>query len=132
MLERGLKGRAETRVVAENTAIEIGSGSVEVFATPMLVALMEEAAINALRDKLPPGHTTVGTHIDISHLAATPKGMTVQAAAELTEVAGKRLTFQVEAYDSREKVGEGTHRRFLLEQERFMEKVEGKRQGNES
>ncbi len=126
MLEQGLSGTAETKVRKENTARQVGSGSVEVFATPMLVALLESAAINALTGKLLPGQTTVGTHIDVRHLAATPVGVTVRAEAVLTEVKGQRLTFRVEAFDSREKVGEGTHQRYILDQEAFMAKARAK------
>ena len=126
MIEPGLKGKAASMVVMENTAMRVGSGSVPVFATPMLVALMENAAINALEGKLSKGQTTVGTIVEIKHLAATPMGMVVRAEAELTAVEGMRLTFRVEAYDQKEKVGEGTHQRFILEQARFMAKVEAK------
>ncbi len=126
MIEPGLKGKAASMVVMENTAMRVGSGSVPVFATPMLVALMENAAINALEGKLSKGQTTVGTIVEIKHLAATPMGMVVRAEAELTAVEGARLTFRVEAYDQKEKVGEGTHQRFILEQARFMAKVEAK------
>lgn len=126
MIEPGLKGEAASMVVMENTAMRVGSGSVPVFATPMLVALMENAAINALEGKLSKGQTTVGTIVEIKHLAATPMGMVVRAEAELTAVEGARLTFRVEAYDQKEKVGEGTHQRFILEQARFMARVEAK------
>jgi fluoroacetyl-CoA thioesterase len=126
MLEAGLSGTAETLVVLENTAGRVGSGSVPVFATPMLVALVESAAIQAVAAQLPEGFTTVGTHIDLQHLAATPVGLKVKARAVLTEVAGKRLTFRVEAYDSRDKIGEGTHRRYLVNLATFMERVEAK------
>lgn len=126
MIAIGLTGKAESQVVMENTAMRVGSGSVPVFATPMLVALMENAAINALADKLSPGQTTVGTVVEVKHLAATPIGMVVRAEAELTAVEGSRLTFRVEAYDQKEKVGEGTHQRFILEHTRFLRKVEAK------
>jgi fluoroacetyl-CoA thioesterase len=126
MIEAGLKGKAESLVIMENTAMRVGSGSVPVFATPMLVALMENAAINALEGKLSQGQTTVGTMVEVKHLAATPIGMVVRADAELTAVEGARLTFRVEAYDQKEKVGEGTHQRFILEQARFLAKIEAK------
>ncbi len=126
MLEEGLRGKAEVKVEESNTARQVGSGSVEVFATPMLVALVETAAINALAGRLPPGQTSVGTHIDLKHLAATPVGMTVRAEAVLTGIKEQRLIFRVEAYDAREKVGEGTHRRYLLEQEGFVAKAKAK------
>ncbi len=123
MIEAGLKGSAEVTVARGNTAMEVGSGSVEVFATPMLVALLENAAINALKGKLPEGSTTVGMEIAVKHLAATPVGLVVKGEAFLEEVDGRRLIFRVEAHDSVEKVGEGRHVRFILNQEKFMEKA---------
>ena len=128
MLETGLRGSAESKVVKKNTAMQVGSGSVPVFATPMLVALMENAAINALAGKLSQGQTSVGTMVEIKHLAATPVGMVVRAQAELTAIDGGRLTFRVEAFDQKEKVGEGTHERFILELDRFLARVEAKAQ----
>lgn len=128
MLETGLSGSAESKVVRENTAMQVGSGSVPVFATPMLVALMENAAINALAGKLSQGQTSVGTMVEIKHLAATPMGMMVRAQAELTAIDGARLTFRVAAFDQKEKVGEGTHERFILELDRFLARVEAKAQ----
>lgn len=122
MIKSGLKGEATMVVAVGNTAIEVGSGSVPVFATPMLVAIMENAAINALKGNLEEGSTTVGVEISLKHLAATPIGMTVRAEAELTEVEGRQLTFRLEAFDDVEKVGEGTHRRFILDQEKFIKK----------
>ncbi len=124
MLKPGLTGTTEMTVKVGNTAKEVGSGSVAVFATPMLVAIMENAAINALKGNLPEGSTTVGMDVNIKHLAATPLGMKVVAKAELLEVDGRRLSFRVEAYDDVEKVGEGTHQRFILDQEKFMAKAE--------
>ena len=126
MLAAGLKGTAETKVEEANTAQRVGSGSVDVFATPMLVALVESAAIHALEGKLPPGHTTVGTHIDLRHLAATPRGMTVRGEAELLEVKGQRLSFRVEAFDDVEKVAAGTHQRYVLEKEAFLARAKAK------
>jgi fluoroacetyl-CoA thioesterase len=128
MIVTGLKGKVECKVVMENTAMRVGSGSVPVFATPMLVALMENAAINALAGKLSKGQVTVGTVVEVKHLAATPIGMVVRAEAELTMVEGARLTFRVEAYDQKEKVGEGTHQRYILDEARFLTKVEAKAQ----
>ena len=126
MLEPGLKGSAEMTVAVGNTAKEVGSGSVAVFATPMLVAILENAAINALEGKLPAGSTTVGMEIAIKHLAATPVGMVVKAEAFLEEVEGRRLTFRVEAHDQVEKVGEGRHVRFIVNAEKFMAKASQK------
>jgi predicted thioesterase len=123
LLTAGLKGEAEMKVVEGNTAIEVGSGSVPVFATPMLVALMENAAINALGEYLPAGQTTVGTKVDVAHTAATPIGMTVTARAELMVVDGRRLVFEVTAEDEHGPVGRSTHERFMVDLEKFLAKV---------
>lgn len=119
-METGLKGEATVKVCKSNTAVAIGSGSVAVFATPMLVALMENAAINALREELPPEQTTVGTKVDVVHLAATPIGMTVIARAELVQVDGRRLLFEITAEDEVEPVGRCRHERFVVARERFL------------
>jgi fluoroacetyl-CoA thioesterase len=126
MLKAGLTGEASMKVAAGNTAIEVGSGSVPVFATPMLVALMENAAINAVQGDLPPGQTTVGIKVDIAHTAATPIGKTVTARAELTVVDGRRLIFAVSAVDESGSVGHGTHERFTVDLEKFLAKVKAK------
>ncbi|MEW6522969.1 MAG: thioesterase family protein [Bacillota bacterium] len=123
----GITGQESTTVGKGNTATEVGSGSVPVFATPMLVALMETAAINAVEGKLPPGQTTVGTRVEISHTAATPRGMTVTAVAELEEVDGRRLVFRVTASDDAGPVGHGRHERFIIDLARFLAKVEEKK-----
>ncbi|MCL5982367.1 MAG: thioesterase family protein [Firmicutes bacterium] len=130
MLEKGLRGETKAVVAAGNTAKEVGSGSVAVFATPMLVALMESAAISALRDKLPAGQTTVGTKVEISHTAATPLGMTVTAQAELIEVEGRRLVFNVVAQDEAGLVGEGRHERFIVDMEKFISRAEKRKDYN--
>ncbi len=123
----GLVGEVQAMVSEENTAKHLGSGGVEVFATPAMVMLMERAGVAAVDHLLPEGQCTVGVHLDVKHLAATPQGMIVTARAELTEVDGKRLTFQVEAFDDQEKVGEGTHQRVIIDLERFRKRVEDKR-----
>ena len=123
----GLRGTATARVGATNTAVALGSGDVPVFGTPALVALMEQAAVRALTGCLKEGETTVGTWIEISHLAATPVGMEVRAEAELTAVEGRQLTYVVRAHDSREKIGEGRHQRAIVGRERFLTKVGEKR-----
>ena len=122
-LEPGLTGKADRVVTRADTALEIGSGSVPVFATPMLVALMESAAINSLGKQLPEGQTTVGIKIDISHTAATPVGMTVTAQARLLEVDRKRLVFEVSAEDGSGEVGKGRHERFIVDQEKFISRA---------
>jgi predicted thioesterase len=129
MLEIGLSGEAVMAVAKRNTAIEVGSGSVPVFATPMLVALMENAAINALKEKLPAGQTTVGSKVNIAHTAATPLGMTVTARAELVELDGRRLLFNVTAVDDSGPVGQGTHERFIVDLAKFLAKVDQKKAG---
>ncbi len=123
----GLAGEAIAQVDSSNTARTMGSGDLEVFATPSMVALMEKAATNALKECVPLDSSTVGTLIDVRHLAATPVGMTVTAKAVLTIVEGKRLVFSVEAFDDKEKIGEGTHERFIVNCERFIAKANGKK-----
>lgn len=119
-LQLGMKGEATTTVVHENSAANVGAGGVEVFATPMMIALMENAAWRAVADSLEPGYVTVGTLVNVRHLAATPLGQQVRAAAELVEIDGRRLLFKVEAYDEQKKIGEGQHERFIVNLERFM------------
>ncbi len=123
----GLVGEVQAMVSEENTAKHLGSGGVEVFATPAMVMLMERAGVAAVDHLLPEGQCTVGVHLDVKHLAATPRGMNVTARAELVEVDGRKLTFQVEAFDDQEKVGEGTHQRVIIDLERFRKRVEDKR-----
>ena len=125
-LKAGMKGRAETVVVPENTAQAVGSGLVPVFATPHMIALMENAAVNAVQEALAPGEGTVGTRLDVTHDAATPIGLTVWAEAELTAVEGRKLTFAVSAYDQRERIGGGTHERFIIKPEKFLARAQAK------
>ena len=125
-LTPGLTGHATTTVDNTNTAASLGSGLVPVYGTPALVALLELAAVHAVANSLPPGSTSVGTHVDVRHLAATPIGMRVRAQATLTAVEGRRLTFAVEACDEVERVGEGTHTRVSVDAERFMQRTETK------
>lgn len=125
-MEIGIKGEATVQVFRGNTAIAVGCGSVPVFATPMLMALMENAAINALGEKLPPEQTTVGTKVEVVHLAATPIGMFVTARAELVLVDGRQLVFEITAEDDTGLVGRCRHERFVVERERFLAKVEQK------
>ncbi len=127
VLTIGAVGEAAVAVSADNTAERFGNKGAAVFATPMLVALMEQAAIAAIKPYLAADQGSVGTRVEVSHLAATPVGMTVRARAELTEIAGKKLTFAVEAYDDREKVGEGRHERYIIDNAKFMAKVADKK-----
>lgn len=123
-MEIGLKGKSETVVTPANTAKSVGSGSMDVFATPMMVALMENAAINAL--DLPAEQTSVGTYLDVKHIAATPVGMKVWAEAILQEIDGRKLVYHLEAYDEKEKIGEGRHERFIVQSEKFLSKTNSK------
>lgn len=125
-LNIGLKGRAETTVMPENTAQAVGSGLVPVFATPYMIALMEGAAANAVQAALAPDEGTVGTRLDVTHDAATPIGLKVWAEAELVKVEGRKLTFAVSAYDEREKIGGGVHERFIIKPEKFLARAQGK------
>ena len=126
-LKTGLKGHAEVAVTHENTAAVVGSGALEVFATPAMVALMEKAALESVQPYLEEGQGTVGTRLEISHLAATTVGLTVWAESELVEVDKRRLVFIVTAWAGDEKVGEGTHQRFIVNNESFLAKALAKR-----
>ncbi|MCL4385866.1 MAG: thioesterase family protein [Actinobacteria bacterium] len=125
-LKLGLIGQAIINVTEENTAMKFGSGSVKVFATPAMVGLMEKAAINAVDNLLPDGFATVGTHIDVRHLSATPLGMIIIAKAELIEIDGKKLKFKIEAFDEIEKIGEGIHSRYIIKLQDFLERTNKK------
>ena len=122
----GMKGEVSTLVEREDTALEVGSGSLLVYATPCMVALMEGAACEAIADALPEGKTSVGISLDISHLSATPVGLEVRAEAEVTAVEGNTITFQLVAYDEAGKIGEGTHKRAVISSQRFLDKVYSK------
>ena len=125
----GLKGKAETVVTPNNTADAVGSGLVPVFATPYMVALMENAAVNAVQDHLEEGQGTVGTRLDVTHDAATPIGMKVRAEAEVTAVEGKKITLAVRAFDEAGPIGGGTHERFIITVDRFLAKAQAKKGG---
>ncbi len=126
-LTPGIKGLAETVVSEKNTAHMAGSGRLMVFATPFMVALMEQAAQESVAAWLEPGQGTVGTMIATSHIAATPIGVTVRAESELTAVDGRILDFTVRAFAGDELIGEGTHRRCVIDEARFMQKVNAKK-----
>jgi len=118
-----MRGEATTIVSHQNTAAALRSGAVAVFATPMMIALMEAAASQAIAGALQEGDITVGTMVHVRHLAASPIGQRVRATAELTEVNGRRLLFTVEAYDEKRKIGEGQHERFIVNRERFLANI---------
>ena len=126
IVEVGMTGSAETLVERADTAQEVGSGSLLVYATPCMVALMEGAACNALEGKLAEGETSVGTCMDVQHLAATPVGMEVRAESRLTAVDGRRLTFEITAFDEAGEIGKATHERVIVKTERFLEKAYAK------
>ncbi len=122
----GMMGEVATEVEREDTAAEVGSGSLLVYATPCMVALMEGAACEAIAEAIPEGKTSVGTELNISHIAATPVGMQVRATAEVTAVEGSVITFKVEAFDEAGKIGEGTHKRAVITTQRFLDKTYAK------
>ena len=125
----GMKARVEDMVTAENTAIRAGSGTLPVFATPFMCALMEKAAWMAIAPALNEGDSSVGTKLNISHLSATPVGLKVWAESEVTAVDGKRIEFKVTAGDEKGLIGEGTHERFIVTDERFLAKTAKKLEG---
>ncbi|MDR2758319.1 MAG: thioesterase family protein [Spirochaetaceae bacterium] len=127
-LKPGMKGAKEELVTDAKTARSYGSGGLPVYATPAMAALMEGAAVDAVDKALPEGWSTVGAELAIKHLAPTPPGMLVRAFAELVEIDGRRLEFRVEAGDGVEKIGEGTHWRFIINNKKFTEKAEKKRE----
>ena len=125
-LQPGLSAEHEVTVTEADTAARWGSGLVPVFGTPALVGLMENAAVRALNGHLPPGQTTVGGRIDVRHLAPTPVGMRVRARAELVAVESRRLTFHLQAWDEVEPVGEATHERFIIDEQKFVARAKAK------
>ena len=122
-MEVGLKFESTVVVSPSNTAAALGSGDMDVFATPAMVALMENAAMLAVAAHLPEGSATVGTQMNTSHIKASPLGATITASAELTEVEGRKLTFAVKAWDEKGTIGEGVHTRFVVDRERFLSKL---------
>ena len=125
-LHIGIRGREETVVTEDLLASNVGSGLVRVFATAMMIALIEKAAVYSVEPYLAPGQGTVGVHVDVSHCSATPLGMRVWAETELVEIDRRRLIFRVAAYDERGLIGEGRHERFLIDSERFQAKADAK------
>ena len=119
----GMKGEVFTDVEREDTAEAVGSGSLLVYATPCMVALMEGAACEAIAEALSDTQTTVGTALNIEHVSATPVGMEVRAEATVTEVNGKAITFEVSAYDEAGLIGKGTHKRVIVNSQKFLDKT---------
>lgn len=122
-LEVGMRGEASLVVGEEQTAAAFGAGGVHVFGTPMMIGLMENAAWQLVQPELPPGETTVGTLVNVRHLAATPIGGHVVATAELMEIDGRRFVFKVSARDDTQLIGEGTHERYQIVLERFLARL---------
>ena len=126
MLQIGMKGRLERTVTADLSAKVWGSGAVDVYATPCMIALVEETAWRSVQDELEPGQATVGTRLDVAHLAATPIGMRVRCETELVEIDRRRLVFSVTAYDETGRIAEGTHERFIVDVAKFQAKANAK------
>ena len=126
MLEAGKVFELKTQVTENDTAKVFGSGELEVLATPKMIALMEESSYKCVADGLDAGASTVGTYLDVKHLAATPVGMNVKVESTLTEVDGRRLVFSVKAYDESGLIGEGKHERFIVFSEKFVAKTYAK------
>lgn len=122
----GMKGEATTMAEREDTAMEVGSGSLLVYATPCMVALMEGAACEAIQEALSDSQTTVGTELNIQHVSATPVGLEVRAEAEVIAVDGKVITFEVKAFDEVGEIGKGTHKRVIVNTQKFLEKAYNK------
>ena len=122
----GMKGEVGTLVEREDTAREVGSGDLLVYATPCMVALMEGAACEAIAEALGDSQTTVGTALNIEHISATPVGLEVRAEATVTEVSGKVITFEVRAFDEAGEIGHGTHKRVIVNSQKFLERAYNK------
>jgi fluoroacetyl-CoA thioesterase len=125
-LRPGLAGSAELKVAVEHTAPSIGSGLVPVLATPVMINVIEAAALAAVEHLLPAGHQSLGIHLDVRHFAATPVGMQVRATAELVGIDGRTLTFRVAARDDKEPIGDGSHQRVIVNVARFDARVQKK------
>ena len=125
-METGICGEQTITVTEQQTAKHLGSGELAVFATPCMIALMENTAYRSVQPYLEPGQGTVGTLLNVKHLAATPVGMEVRCETKLIEVDRKRLVFEVKAFDACGLIGEGVHERFIVDNQRFMQKAESK------
>lgn len=125
-METGIKGTCEITVTKDLLASSLGSGGVDVFATPFMIAYMEHTCLKSVEKLVGEGNTTVGTLVNVSHFAATPAGMKVRFESELKDIDRKKLVFSVCAYDEKEKIGEGMHERFIVNEEKFINKVQDK------
>ncbi len=126
MLKAGIIKEITEKVTDKNTAKTMKSGELNVYATPAMIALMEQAAYTSVADELEEGQGSVGTLMNVKHISATPVGMEVTAKSELVEIDGRRLVFQVEAFDERGKIGEGEHERFIVNNVKFQQKADSK------
>ena len=126
MLQTGIKGTGEALVTEELSARAMGSGELPVYATPAMLMLVEETAWKSVAPALEPGQSTVGTKLDFSHLAATPLGRKVRCETLLTEIDRRRLVFSAEVWDEAGKIGEGTHERFIVDNEKFLAKADAR------
>ena len=126
MLKEGITGHQDPIVTVENTAKTMHSGTLDVFATPAMIALMEQTAYESVAGELEEGYGTVGTMLNVKHVSATPLGMKVTCESTLTKIDGRALTFEVKAFDERGLIGEGTHERFLVQNEKFQAKANNK------
>ena len=127
-MEKGIKFSIERKVTEHMTARVMGSGTLDVFATPSMIALMEETAWRSVAPQLESGMATVGTLLNVAHVAPTPVGMTVKCETELTEVDGRRLVFSVKVSDECGEIGRGTHERFIINEEKFQKKADAKKE----
>lgn len=125
-MEIGIIGKGEIVVTKDVTAAAIGSGMVDVFATPMMISLMENTCAKSVASHLQADESTIGTHVNVSHCAATPIGMKVYCESELIEIDRRKLTFKVTAYDERGLIGEGLHERFIIDSKKFQAKINSK------
>ncbi len=125
-MEVGLKNKQQITVTKKDTAIEYGSGSLEVYATPAMAALIENTAMNSVSPFLGEGEATVGTLLNIKHLSASPVGSIITCETELTEIDGRRLVFKTTVSDNKGLIGEGVHERFVIKTEKFMLKAKDK------
>lgn len=125
-LKPGMTGSARTVATEDKLATRVGSGTVDVFASPSMIALMEAAAVDCVEALLPEGFVTLGTHLDVTHASPTPPGFTVSSQATLDKVEGRKLTFTVTAHDGQERIGGGTHTRIIVDTPRFLARLAAK------